>query len=797
MPTPFAALVLAALALAPVLAFADAVPTGAVLLAVGALVLALPRRERILGVALLCVQLTHIAVTVHTSEHVSHTLVEAFTMPSSCAIRGIVESAVQRREDAFAWDLRVTGGACPAAQRGVPLAGVTVRVRSADGTMRRGDELAVDGTMVAGATRRAPWEPSRRFAAARGVPVVHLRAERVETVARSNGMFAHIDDARIALREFFQTRLDSTSAALLRALVLAEVDLAPDVTTAYKRSGLSHVLAVSGMHLTLVAGAALHAARALVRRVPKVAAVVPAAVCATIPAAGVATAYAALTGFGGSSLRALAMLAAHAAMTLAGRRPSGASSLAASSLVVGLVDPFAMTDLSTALSISATAALVLAGNAVVARVPGPRAVATAVGASVAATLGTAPVLTAFALPVPLAGIVANVVAVPLGELVALPFALGGSMLALCTHQAFAMVATAFLGVAAAALDLVTRVASIAASCSSLVWFLPQPCPASAAAIVVTGSLVVALRAPRARLVVASVGAFVALVGEGTLRASRPGERLRLTHLDVGQGDATVVEFPDGPLWLVDGGGQVGSSFDVGERTVVPALVQARRAPEVVVLSHPHPDHFGGLYAVLRDRPPRELWDTGQGELEDVGGAYATLLHYAREHGIRVRRPRELCGAHRVGTATVQVLAPCPGPTSDRGPNDNSFVLRIVHGDRTALLTGDAEHALEDELLARVGAAGLRAEVLKVGHHGSRTSSSDAFLAAVAPRVATVSAGLRNRFGHPHPVVLERLATHSVEVLRTDQLGTIREETLESSWSFAPLTFSGGRFDGAW
>jgi competence protein ComEC len=151
----------------------------------------------------------------------------------------------------------------------------------------------------------------------------------------------------------------------------------------------------------------------------------------------------------------------------------------------------------------------------------------------------------------------------------------------------------------------------------------------------------------------------------------------------------------------------------------------------------------------------------------------------------------------VGTATVQVLAPCPGPTSDRGPNDNSFVLRIVHGDRTALLTGDAEHALEDELLARVGAPGLRAEVLKVAHHGNRTSSSDAFLAAVAPRVATVSAGLRNRFGHPHPVVLERLATHSVEVLRTDQLGTIREETLDSSWSFAPLTFSGGRFDGAW
>jgi len=248
---------------------------------------------------------------------------------------------------------------------------------------------------------------------------------------------------------------------------------------------------------------------------------------------------------------------------------------------------------------------------------------------------------------------------------------------------------------------------------------------------------------------------------------------------------------------VDGGGQVGSTFDVGERTVVPALVQARRAPEVVVLSHPHPDHFGGLFAVLRDRPPRELWDTGQGELEDIGGPYAALLTFARARGVRIRRPDELCGAHRVGRATVQVLAPCPGPTSDRGPNDNSFVLRIVHGDRTALLTGDAEHTLEEELLTRLGPRGLRAEVLKVGHHGSRMSSSDAFLDAVTPHVAIVSAGLRNRFGHPHPVVLERLATHSVEVFRTDQLGTLREETLGDSWSFAPLKFSGGRFDGAW
>jgi competence protein ComEC len=163
---------------------------------------------------------------------------------------------------------------------------------------------------------------------------------------------------------------------------------------------------------------------------------------------------------------------------------------------------------------------------------------------------------------------------------------------------------------------------------------------------------------------------------------------------------------------------------------------------------------------------RELWDTGQGEIESIGGPYAALLV-----GRSVLRPSALCGARSVGGAEIEVLAPCPGPARDRGPNDNSFALRIRYGARSMLFVGDAEREEEYDLLA-LGPARLHADVLKVGHHGSRTSSSPALLAAVSPREAVISAGVRNRWGHPHPETLQALAAVGARVWRTDRDGAV-------------------------
>src|SRR5262249_38960859 len=146
----------------------------------------------------------------------------------------------------------------------------------------------------------------------------------------------------------------------------------------------------------------------------------------------------------------------------------------------------------------------------------------------------------------------------------------------------------------------------------------------------------------------------------------------------------------------------------------------------------------------------ELWDTGQGEDQGAGSSYATLLATARARGVPIRRPHDLCGAPRVaGGVTIEVLAPCPGYVPDAGANDNSLVVRLSYGPRAAPLVGDADHDEESTLVAHA-ARSLHADLLKVGHHGSRTSSSPIFLDAVRPSLAAISSGVRNRFGHPHP-----------------------------------------------
>ena len=265
-------------------------------------------------------------------------------------------------------------------------------------------------------------------------------------------------------------------------------------------------------------------------------------------------------------------------------------------------------------------------------------------------------------------------------------------------------------------------------------------------------------------------------------------QLEMSAIDVGQGDSILLVFPDGKRLLMDGGGipafghQTRSQLDIGEDVVAPYLWdRGMRTVDAVALSHAHEDHIGGLPALVADFRPKELWT---GATPD-SPTWRTLRGEAARDGVRIV-PMHAPACFQFGGAQIEVLAPFPDYIpGDTPKNNDSLVLRVTYGSRSFLLTGDVERPIEREMLTANEIQ--HADVLKVAHHGSRTSSTEDFLSAVHPMFAIISVGLDNSYGHPNREVLDRLKQHHAAIWRTDQNGIIsvltdgRQVTVESHW----------------
>lgn len=645
---------------------------------------------------------------------------------------------------------------------------LTAPASSAPAELGRGDRVTFFGSLRLPAAARSPGAfDSRRHLLARGI---HLTG-RLKSWALLRG--APVDNTRVtqmlrrldSLREGILGSIASAfpdddrgrrATGVCMAMLLGERALSPHDEETLARAGLNHLLAVSGFNVAILAAATLLVLRCLGVGVRW-------AWVGTLP---ILIVYLLMNSEESSVRRAVAMAGAFLVGRACWKRADLFNVLGCSAMVLLAASPLQIGDPGFQLTFVATLALLLAGSLPLdhAETGALRWLIASVAGTMAATLATLPLVAIHFHRVAPAALPANLIAgpmmaaafvaslfLPLAALVA-----DGFSVALADHVVLPLI------------DGVFFIAKGIVSFPGMSWRVPGPSGLWVAAYFLSGVAAFMMRRSdrhsrqwglRARAAAILWVVSLAIIALPRDTRARPAG-LAITMLDVGQGDSLLVETTAGERILVDAGGSTGSTFDVGERIVSPALWNMGIVRlDAAVVTHADRDHAGGMAAILRNFRPRELWLAG---LDGGGAVIRSLAAEAEALGTRVRPVHAGDALCRKG-ARVAILS-----AGGAGRNDSSIVMRVSSRGRHILLMGDAGHDTE----ARLAGAGVGADVLKVGHHGSRTATTDSFLSSVKPSIAMISCGRGNRFGHPHREVIARLERSGITACRTDLDGTL-------------------------
>jgi competence protein ComEC len=575
------------------------------------------------------------------------------------------------------------------------------------------------------------------------------------------------------LGEFIRINIPSSEGAVLRALLLGDMGAVPKVLKdAYTRSGVNHILSISGFHVGIIAvfvfqiiilaakGSEFLMLHLNMRRLSLV---------LTLP---VLIFYLFLSGAAPATARSVIMIAVYILAMVVEREVDPIDSLMLAAVIILASSPPSLFDLSFQLSFVAIWGILVLTPMMVApfgKLHGniTRRLLLFFFASVAATAATIIPVAYFFHRTTATGLICNFFIVPLlgyGAVVIGFSALPIVFLSPCIAKLL-LLAAAFL------VHISNSIIMLMAKLPILPVFNPTPLELGISYLILVA--VTFIKGRKIRLICCSALALT-FAGSILMKVSPDKGKLAFTFFSVGQGESILVHLPDGKKMLIDGGGSPSeTSWDIGEKLLAPALWKMGiDSIDYIVLTHPHPDHIRGLNYVAANFSVGEFWEGGSyPEIKE----YLELMEIIMRRKIQVRRINSASPPIEVGGVRVEPLAPFAdaiqaGGSDYRETNDESMVFRLKWGNFSALFTGDIGDEIEGRLLENPEI--LRCTLLKLPHHGSRHSSSKAFLRAASPKFAIVSAGYCNSFHLPSQETLDRLNTLGIRLYRTDLDGTI-------------------------